>query len=253
MPPNYIGLRRRLLRRGAGRVDICQLWPPDWLLAGMVGFGPVTRRAARAIAATSRAAGRRPIIVIGHSAGGIVARLAMSERPFDGRVPGVSEAVGCLVTLGTPHGLSTLTNSYRHAGHEAVAFLERESPGAYFAPRTGYLSVAGQVRLDAPRWPAGRFVAELFRMMVGDESGTDGDGIVPISAAHLDGARQLNLAGVRHGVIGSPWYGDEEVIDAWWPAALELWDRTQKIRGHDSHEALELQVAGWSSGSSSGS
>ena len=256
MPPNYIGLRRRLLRRGAARVDICQLWPPDWLLAGMVGFGPVTRRAGRAIAATYRAGGRRPLIVIGHSAGGIIARLALSERPFDGRVAGtvgVAKAVGCLVTLGTPHGLGALTNRYRHAGHEAVAFLERESPGACFAPQTSYLTVAGQVHLASPTWPAGRFVAELFRMMVGEESAANGDGIVPTSAAHLDGARQLNLAGVRHGVIGTPWYGDEEVIDAWWPNALELWRDALKIRGHDSREALELQVAGWSSGSSSGS
>ena len=253
MPPNYIGLRRRLLRRGAARVDVCQLWPPDWLLAGMVGFGPIMRRAGRAIAATYRAGGRRPIIVIGHSAGGIAARLAMLERPFNGRVADVSEAVGCLVTLGTPHGLSTLTNRHRHAGHSAVAFLERESPGAYFAPRTSYLTVGGQVRLAAPTWPAGRFVAELFRMLVGEEAATDGDGIVPISAAHLDGARQLNLVGIRHGVIGSPWYGDEEIIDAWWLTALGLWREALKIRGHDSREALELQVAGRSSGSSSGS
>ena len=253
MPPNYIGLRRRLLRRGAVRVDICQLWPPDWLLAGMVGFGPIMRRAGRAIATTYRAGGRRPIIVMGHSAGGIVARLAMSERPFNGRVAGVSEAVGCLVTLGTPHGLGTLTNRHRHAGQAAVAFLERESPGAYFAPRASYLTVGGQMQLAAPSWPAGRFVAELFRMLVGEEAATDGDGIVPISAAHLDGARQLNLLGIRHGVIGSPWYGDEEVIDAWWPTALGLWREALKIRGHDSREALELQVAGWSSGSSSGS
>ncbi|HEY5488932.1 MAG TPA: alpha/beta fold hydrolase, partial [Candidatus Limnocylindrales bacterium] len=84
LPPNYLGLRRRLIGRGAARVDICQLWTPDWLLAGMVGFGPIMRRAGRAIAATYRAGGHRPIIVIGHSAGGIVARLAMSERPFKG-------------------------------------------------------------------------------------------------------------------------------------------------------------------------
>ena len=265
MPPNYLGLRSRLLRRGAARVDICQLWTPDWLLAGMVGFGPIMRRAGRAIAATHRAGGRRPIIVVGHSAGGIVARLAMSERPFNGRVAGVSEAVGCLVTLGTPHGLGALTHRSRHAGHDAVAFLERDSPGAYFAPRTSYVSVGGLVQLAAPRWPAGRFVAELFRMMVGDEAATDGDGIVPAAAAQLEGARQLTLHGIRHGMIGSPWYGDEEVIDAWWPTTLELWRvalavrqreaglPSRESRGHDSRGALELQVAGWSSGSSSGS
>jgi pimeloyl-ACP methyl ester carboxylesterase len=81
-PLNYIALRRRLLRRGAARVDIAPLWTPDWLLAGIVGFEPVTRRATRAIRATYRAAGAKPIIVIAHSGGGVVARLAMSERPW---------------------------------------------------------------------------------------------------------------------------------------------------------------------------
>ena len=265
VPPNYIGLRRRLLRRGAARVDIAPLWTPDWLLAGMVGFGPIMRRAARAIAATYGAGGRRAIIVVGHSAGGIVARLAMSDRPFNGRVAGVSPAVGCLVTLGTPHGLSALNNSYRHAGHEAVAFLERESPGAYFAPRTGYLTVGGMVESAPPTSPPGRFVAELFRMMVGDANSQRGDGVVPARVAHLEGARQMTLSGVGHGMIGSPWYGDDQIVDAWWPAALELWRIALNARAttsgspdlpvqrQDLDDALEFKVAGWSSGSSSGS
>jgi hypothetical protein len=261
-PPNYWPMRRRLLRRGVERVDICQLWPPDWILAGILGFGSVMRRTGRAIAATYRAGGRQPIIVIGHSAGGICSRLAMSRTPFHGRVAGVSEAVGCLVTLGTPHGLGVLANRYQHAGHEAASFLARETPGAYFAPRTGYLTVGSRYAGGRFRGPPG----DVFRIMVGDGTEPLGDGIVPVDSVHLDGAHQLTFDDVLHGMIGTPWYGDDEIIDRWWPTALELWHAALESRanvgrqsdpsptaGQDRAKSLELEVAGWSSGSSSGS
>jgi len=43
-----------------------------------------------------------------------------------------------------------------------------------------------------------------------------GDGVVPLEAAHLDGAKQINLKDVFHS-INAPraWYGSEEVIDSW--------------------------------------
>ncbi|HYI23399.1 MAG TPA: hypothetical protein VEX62_12295, partial [Candidatus Limnocylindrales bacterium] len=174
----------------------------------------------------------------------------------------VAEAVGCLVTLGTPHGLARLTNRYRHAGHEASAFLDSESPGAFFAPRTRYLSVGSGLEGGSFTGAAGRMADLFFSIAVGEETGTVGDGIVPSAAAHLEGAEQLTLEGVRHGMIGSPWYGDERIIEQWWPTALRLWHEAIQARsahaprtaaGVNGHEALELEVAGWSSGSSSGS
>ncbi len=45
----------------------------------------------------------------------------------------------------------------------------------------------------------------------------DGDFIVPIAAAHLDGALNLDITGAFHSPLGSkisflgPWYGSEEV------------------------------------------
>jgi hypothetical protein len=43
-----------------------------------------------------------------------------------------------------------------------------------------------------------------------------GDGVVPLEAAHLEGAKQVNLKDVFHS-INAPraWYGSEEVIDSW--------------------------------------
>jgi PGAP1-like protein len=229
-PPNYWGLRRRLLARGAARVDICQLWPPDWMLAGLVGFGPILSRTGRRIAATHRAAGRQPIIVIGHSAGGIAARLAMSGTPYRGQLAGVSEAVGCLVTLGTPHGLAALPHRHQHAGHEAAEFLEHETPGAFFAPRTAYLTVCGRIEPVPVRDPVAYVTRAVFTRMVGEQPEPAGDGIVPVVAAHLEGATQITLDGVKHGMIGGPWYGDEETLDRWWPAAVDAWRSALGVR-----------------------
>jgi hypothetical protein len=234
VPPNYWPMRRRLQRRGAARVDIAPLWPPDWIIAGLLGFGPVLRRTGKAIAHTYRAGGRRPIIVIGHSGGGIAARLAMSHQAYFGRVAGVAEAVGCLVTLGTPHGLAQLHNRYHHAGHEAASFLEQVTPGAYYAPRTAYLTVGSSYRGAAFPGVVGKLAGEVFSMVVGsDTSDPAGDGIVPSAAVHLPGAEQLTFEDARHGHIGHDWYGSDRLIDRWWPRAVELW-----------HEALRARASG---------
>ena len=70
----------------------------------------------------------------------------------------------------------------------------------------------------------GRVVEEVFAMIVGTAESRPGDGIVPQAAAHLDGAEQITFDDVLHGMIGSPWYGDDDVMDGWWPQAVRLWE-----------------------------
>jgi len=244
LPINYWRMRRRLLRRGAERVDIAPVYTPDWLIAALLGLGPIMRRTARAIRRTYELGGRRPIIVIGHSGGGIAARLAMAHVPFNGRAAGVAEAVGCLVTLGTPHGLATLPNRFQHAGHAAAAFLDRSTPGAHFAPRTAYLSVGSRFAEAVFPGLGGRLAKQVFSIAVGDETQALGDGIVPVSAVHLEGAEQLTYDDVRHGMIGAPWYGDDAIMDRWWPVALRLWHSALSARaaGDAAAEPLEAEI-----------
>lgn len=234
MPLNYWPLRRRLLAQGAAAVDIAPVWPVDWALAAVLGMAPLMRRARLAILRSYHAADRRPIIVVGHSGGGIAARLAMSAKPFYGQRGGVAEAVGCLVTLGTPHGLAQLPNRHYHAGHEAVDFLDRESPGTFFAPRTAYLSVGSKYDQAAFGGVLGRLLEEVFSVVVGDDTGRAGDGIVPFSAVHLEGATQLSFSDARHGHIGANWYGADQVVDRWWPQAVRLWQGALEARLADA-------------------
>jgi hypothetical protein len=235
-PLFYRPMRARLLERGAARVSVVPLHVPDWLVAAFVGFGPALRRVVRAVRAARRASDA-PLIVVGHSAGGILARLALSEEPFRGRQGGVAVDVGCLVTLGTPHVVRPHARWAGHAGERATRFLARSSPGAWFAPATRYLTVGSAA--VAPRAPdPAPFPKHLLNRILTDFVGpsvhVSGDGIVTDDLTHLEGARHLTLDDALHGTLGGPWYGDGRVVDRWWPIALEEWRLALEARADAS-------------------
>jgi hypothetical protein len=172
-------------------------------------------------------------LVVGHSAGGIVTRLTMSPEPLDGRQVGVADDVGCLVTLGTPHRLYDTIPGWDHPGLRALRLLDEVSPGAWFAPTTNYVTVGsvfvsqGHAReLD----PLLRGFRGVISRVVGQTPGVGGDGMVTSDLTHLDGARHVELDRALHGTLGSPWYGDDENIDVWWPIAMEAWEHALAAR-----------------------
>jgi hypothetical protein len=224
-PLFYRPMRARLLERGAADVSVAPIHVIDWIAAAFAGFGPLLLRGGRAIREARRRS-ETPLLVIGHSAGGIVARLAMSPRPLDGRQAGVAADVGCLVTLGTPHLLRPHAAWRGNAGQRATRFLARETPGAWFAPSTRYVTVGstGVPPRGADPAPAPKqLLNRLLTAFVGPSHAVGGDGIVTDDLTRLDGARHVTLSDVLHGTYGGPWYGDGHVIDRWWPTALEEW------------------------------
>jgi hypothetical protein len=238
-------MRQRLLRRGAARVTIAPVHLPDWLALGFAGMGPVMLRGALAIRRARRRA-PAPLIVVGHSAGGIVARLAMLPVPFDGRSAGVAEDVGCLVTLGTPYRFDPHIPGWRHAGVRATEFLDWVTPGAWYAPRTTYLSVGSRLVPPSPLRPSlspDRLGHLITRVAVGQTPGVHGDGLVDEQRAHLPGAQHLTFGDVLHGTFGGPWYGDDHVVDRWWPVALEAWREALGARAQQPSHAPVSRAA----------
>ncbi len=254
-PPIYRPMARRLLARGAARVEVAPLWFSDWAAATIVGMGPLLGRAARAIEGIHRRAREVPVIVVGHSAGGVVARLVTSPQPFQGRFVGVAEAVGALVTLGSPHNVRAEPWRGQRAGCDAALFLERTIPGAYFAPKTAYVTVGsrmyGGTRRPGLRGPQ-FYGVNAYALLLGEEGRSAvGDGLVPLECAHLAGARQITFDDVPHGHMGKGWYGDDVALDRWWPVAVQAWQGALDARRQDGVGLAD--IAGWSSGSSSGS
>ena len=279
-PPMYGPFVSRLRERGAAGVVVSSVWTPDWLIAAARGSAAITARSWRALVAASRVSAERsdgaPLLVVGHSAGGLIARLLTAEAPFPGRRLGAASRIGAIVTLGTPHALSAGAGVGRRLNEIVAGVAEAAVPGAFYSPEIGYVSVASRAIQGDPAGSGFERVAYLlYRSVMGCAAapGTLGDGLVPADAAMLAGARQIVLDSTVHGQGGGrAWYGTDAAMDVWWPEALAAW-----------HEALERRVAprgdpaaaptarssrpsfdsgpggryssraGWSSGSSSGS
>jgi hypothetical protein len=246
-PPFYARMRGQLLDRGAAGVVVAPIWLPDWLLVPARGYGAIVARSGRALvraaamAAGSSASRGAPLLVVGHSAGGITARILTSPEPFDGRRLDASKRIGAIVTLGTPHRVAQTNVVGQGLARLATAFADTTVPGAAFAPTTGYLAVTsrfvtGQTargvrdrvgyRLSLSLHPGADLDVGLHPDpdAVGDLTAIEGDGLVPCRSAHLDGAENLVLEGIAHGQLGgAPWYGSAVAIDVWWPRAVAIW------------------------------
>jgi hypothetical protein len=241
-PPMYARLVSRLKARGAAAVVVANVWTPDWMLASVLGPGSIATRSARALLAAGRVGGDpsegAPLLVVGHSAGGIVARLLTAPEPFAGRRFGAASRIGAIVTLGTPHRVSSGEGIGRRISEVASSIANALVPGSFFAPEIGYVSVASRAVPGDPGGTGRERVAHLlYRSVIGRAAvpGTEGDGLVPVVATALAGARSIVLDHSFHGPgAGGPWYGTDDEVDVWWPVALEAWREALRCRARSA-------------------
>ena len=110
----------------------------------------------------------------------------------------------------------------------ALTYVSNAFPGA-FLKNIFYVTLAGTaVTVDAKsdsykKGSIEEFASSSYPQVSGtSEQEQVGDGVVPLSAAHLPGAVQISLPGVYHS-INAPngnWYGGDDVIDIWLGAVL---------------------------------
>jgi triacylglycerol esterase/lipase EstA (alpha/beta hydrolase family) len=154
------------------------------------------------------------INLIGHSAGGWIARIYLGEQPYDvhGGTPeracwSAHPSVSRLITLGTPH------ISQERWTRKNLDFVNLTYPNAFHA-NVQYVCVAGRAIFGKRRW--GSWLAYSSYQLTCGQGNCWGDGITPITAAHLAGAKNLTLEGVRHApTSGGLWYGSPEVVPQW--------------------------------------
>ena len=250
-PPAYRSFVGRLLERGAADVVVGRVWTQDWLLAARRGLGPILTRSGRSLLAASDRSSEvslgAPVLVIGHSAGGMSARLLTSPVRFSGRWLNASGRMGAIVTLGTPNVISPEGGARNRVGAEAAQFANREVPGPCFAPRVGYLAVASTAvtgRRDGT-WSERRDWG-TYQRLLGDPLAAqiEGDGLIPLWSALLPGAPSLVLDDAHHGQWpGRDWYGSVGPMDRWWPVALETWRAALRFRAERSRAASLLDGA----------
>jgi pimeloyl-ACP methyl ester carboxylesterase len=186
----------------------------DWLPSvSRLGWSYLLRKLDRTVQQAARDAATGKVILIGHSAGGVLSRLYLSPDPFLGRAYIGLERVAHLVTLGSPH------NNGRRLMYGGLMshWVERHYPGAFFASHVHYTSIAGSAVFgDQGGSLAQRHAYRVYRGIVGDGN-VWGDGLIPVTSALLSGAQQITLDDVGHFAgFGASWYGTPEVIERWW-------------------------------------
>jgi pimeloyl-ACP methyl ester carboxylesterase len=189
----------------------------DWLpTLGGRSMVPILRQLGETIDRALTANNSQQINLIGHSAGGWISRIYIGEIPYTVHGDVSVDAIGLwncrakvanLITLGTPH------ISGERWTKKNLNFVNDNYPDAIY-PDIKYICVAGKSIYGEKK--LGQWLAYSSYEMTCGTGNTWGDGIIPIEAAHLQGATNLIIEGVKHSPR-SPgiWYGSAEVRSQW--------------------------------------
>ncbi|KAK1581987.1 hypothetical protein Q3G72_010789 [Acer saccharum] len=188
------------------------------------------------------------VSLIGHSAGGWLARVYMEEFGFS--------EISLLLTLGTPHlpppkGLPGVIDQTRGL----LDYVEKQCTKAVYTPQFKYVCIAGRyihgvrffgnsnvdvdpvVAIDTHQPTSevtivnnktnptsistfrARLIGQGYKQVCG-QADVWGDGVVPEISAHLEGALNISLDNVYHSPVGSddalrPWYGSPAIVEKW--------------------------------------
>ena len=155
-------------------------------------------------------------MLLGHSAGGLIARLYMAGAAVWGHTYDRAHQVAAVITLGTPHG----SQAHHSTGWFLLDETIRVAPHVAIDATVPYLTVAGRYRKGAAN--ASRVIRRAFHNYLYFAGRGDiwGDGVVPIECAGLEGAENLVLDGIAHSrKYGKNWYGGSaSIIQKWWDA-----------------------------------
>lgn len=212
----YAGLRDALAEISEQPVYVVPTCSLDWLPAiSPFGWLPLLGKLQRTVRQAARESSSRQVMLVGHSAGGVLARFLLTSQPLFGRVYDERERISALITLGSPH----YNQHWQHGGMMSHWVQER-SPDATASKQVDYLCVIGKLIQGNPQGRAREQYAYRQYKKIGGNGLAWGDGLIAVGAALLNGARHMVLDGVSHFTgFGGPWYGDKEIVPLWWSDA----------------------------------
>ena len=158
------------------------------------------------------------LLLVGHSAGGLIARLYLSARPVWDRIYRGVDRVSLVVTLGSPH----CSVGGRTTGWFLTDEANRLVPGTAYAGCVRYRAIAGRSVRGDPFGSRQERRAHRSYTFFGGHGDAWGDGLVPLECARLDGVEPVVLSGVSHSrKYGAAWYGaSAEIVRRWWPEGV---------------------------------
>ncbi len=203
---DYRGLQKSLENLGLKATIVPLKWW-DWVpTVGGRSIAPILIKLDQTIKAICQELQVSQVNLIAHSAGGWVARIYLGAIPYYGKVWNASAEVANLITLGTPH------RSLEPWAASNLDFVNDNYPDA-FHQNVKYICVAGKAVFGVKNWKS--WLAYSSYELTCGVGNSWGDGIIPIAAAHLVGAKNLILEGANHSPKSGLWYGSPELVSVW--------------------------------------
>tara|TARA_B100000579_G_C22790910_1_gene834435 strand:+ start:277 stop:978 length:702 start_codon:yes stop_codon:yes gene_type:complete len=154
------------------------------------------------------------VTLIGHSSGGMILRLYLSDLLFSNKIYRGKAYANCLITLGSPNQAKRAT-SLRN-------FVSVKLPGSFYSKDVKYISVAGELDLNGPiaTKTSLRLSKSSYKALNGEED-VIGDGLVPRDSALLIGSKHVVIKETAHGkTFGKDWYGSKNKVEEWFNKSI---------------------------------
>ena len=196
--------------RTDNKVKIVPVTKLEWLCTNWsFGWKIILDKVDKIVKEMSEESITNKVTLIGHSSGGMILRLYLSDLLFSRTIYNGKDYSNCLVTLGSPNQAKRATYLRN--------FVSSKLPGSYYRPDVNYISVAGELNLNGPiaTKTSRRLSKTSYRALNGNENAV-GDGLVPRDSALLIGSKTIVLKETAHGsAFGKDWYGSKSKVDEW--------------------------------------
>ena len=213
---NYNEMVEYLKSRTNNKVVIIPVTKIEWLSTNWsFGWKIILDKVEKIALELSQESSTNKVTLIGHSSGGMILRLYLSDLLFRRKIYDGKKYANCLVTLGAPNQAKRATYLRN--------FVSSNLPGSYYCKDVSYISIAGELDLSGSiaSKTSLRFSERSYRALNG-KSDVIGDGLVPKDAALLIDSKQIVLKETAHGkAFGKDWYGSKDKVREWFNKCLE--------------------------------
>ena len=206
----YFHIKNFLENNCNRKVYIVKITRTDWLNSSTIkGWINILNKVQKTVSKVLYETKTEKIDFIGHSSGGIMLRLYLSDQLFGGMKYNGKSITENLITLGSPNKALRATKLRK--------FVDKEYPGSFFN-EVNYISVGGLVDIRSKgAFFLTKFLARRSYESISGDFNSEGDGLVPLSSSLLDGSYQVILHDTFHGgIFGEFWYGSESRVIDWW-------------------------------------
>ena len=206
----YKEMKEYIKSRINNKVVIVPVNKIEWLSTNWsFGWKTILDKVEKIVKELSNESSTQKVTLIGHSSGGMILRLFLSDLLFSSKIYNGKDYANCLITLGSPNQAKRATYLRN--------FVSTKLPGSFYSTDVYYVSVAGELDLNGPiaTKTSLRLSKPSYRALNGNVD-VKGDGLVPIDSALLIGSKHIVIKETAHGkAFGKDWYGSKNKVEEW--------------------------------------